>query len=94
VLGNIGTLVGIVGLILAWIFFSKVIKAKTPTSRKVKTTLVVLLFATLILRFSHDFYAWVSRTLFSFNKQGEVALSASPLRVPVNSEKQGLRKTH
>lgn len=85
-IGDMGTIVGIAGLLIAWILFSKVIQAKTQTRRNIKAAIVVLLFATLILRFSHDLYSWISRTAFSAKKQGEIALIYSPLRIPENQE--------
>ncbi|STX29422.1 Uncharacterised protein [Legionella beliardensis] len=80
------TIISLLGIVIAWNIIYRVIKGRTPLRRKVKTTLVVLLFSSLILRFSHDIYAGLSRAIFSFNKQGEIELINSPLRVPPNQD--------
>ncbi|MGQ3890071.1 hypothetical protein ACQUW5_13700 [Legionella sp. CNM-1927-20] len=80
------TIISLLAIVIFWILIYRVIRGRTPFRRKVKTTIVVLLFASLILSFSHDIYARVSRLLFSFNKQGEVELVTSPLRIPPNQD--------
>jgi hypothetical protein len=82
----LASIIGLIGIIIAWNIIYRVIKGRTPLRRQVKTTLVVLLFSSLILRFSYDIYATLSRAIFSFNKQGDIELINSPLRVPSNSD--------
>ncbi len=83
-----GILLSILGLVLAWFFISKIIRAKTNTGRNIKVTIVVLLFASLIIKFSHDLYALTQRTIFSFHKLGDVALEESPFKIPANQDKR------
>ena len=80
------TIISLIGVIIAWTIIYRVIKGRTPLRLKIKATLVVLLFSSLILTFSQDIYAAFSRAIFSFNKQGELELINSPLRVPSNSD--------
>ncbi|KTC66651.1 hypothetical protein Lade_1309 [Legionella adelaidensis] len=91
-IGNVGTVISLVVLVLAWLFFSKVIKGKTTASRRVKAAIVVLLFATLLLRFSQDLYATISRALFSMKKQGDVELTTSPFSIPGNQNNSYCRQ--
>jgi hypothetical protein len=81
-------IVSFVGLLVAWILFSKVIRAKTSTGHKIKVTLVVLLFASLIIQFSHDLYAYTLRSIFSFNQQGKIYLVDSPFKIPTNQDRE------
>ncbi|WP_131781343.1 hypothetical protein [Legionella gresilensis] len=80
------TIISLLAIAIVWNLIYRVIRGRTSFSRKVKTTIVVLLFSSLIIRFSHDIYASVSRLMFSFNKQGEVELVNSPLKIPPNQD--------
>ncbi|WP_419418918.1 hypothetical protein ACNVED_10220 [Legionella sp. D16C41] len=78
------TIISLLVIVIIWNLIYHVIRGRTPFRKKLKTTIVVLLFSALIIRFSHDIYASFSRMAFSYNKQGEVELVNSPLKIPPN----------
>lgn len=73
--------------IAAWLFFYQLLKARNKKIPAIKASIVTLLFAALIIRLSTDLYAYVERAMFAFNKEGEVQLASSALKIPVQ---QGL----
>ncbi len=78
------TIIKILALIAAWLFFYRILKSRNKRLPKLKSLLITLLFASLIFRVSTDLYAMINRAAFSLNKQGEVSLNNSPLKVPPN----------
>lgn len=79
-------LVYLLGLVLSWLFFYKILAAKNSRLPRLKATIVVLLFASLIYKFSYDLFAFTDRTYFSFGQQGTVELNKSPFRIPLNQD--------
>ncbi|MBA2655945.1 MAG: hypothetical protein H0U70_03060 [Tatlockia sp.] len=79
-------LIKILALIGSWILFFKLLKSRNKKFAGIKATLITLLFASLIFRFSTDLYALVNKTFFTFNKQGEIKLSESPLKIPIGQD--------
>ncbi len=77
----------ILALIASWVLFYKILKSRNKRLPGLKATLVTLLFAALIFRVATDIYGFGDRAFFSLNKQGEVKLSASPLRIPLNQDR-------
>ncbi|STY29162.1 Uncharacterised protein [Legionella wadsworthii] len=77
-------LIKILALIAAWIFFFKILKSRNRRLPRLKATIITLIFASLILRLSTDFYAKTDRFIFSLNAKGEIPLSASILKIPPN----------
>ncbi|WED41858.1 hypothetical protein [Legionella cardiaca] len=80
------TLIYLLGLIISWLFFYKILTARKVRLPKIKTTIIVILFSTLIYSFSYDLYAFIDRLIFSLNKQGEVSLSNSIFKIPPNQD--------
>lgn len=70
----------------AWLFFYNVLKSRNKILPGIKATVITLLFASLIFRFSADIYANIDRGWFALNKDGEVSLINSPLRIPANKD--------
>ncbi|KTD13245.1 hypothetical protein [Legionella jamestowniensis] len=75
-------LIYIIGLIIAWLLFYKILTARKVRLPKIKTTIIVLLFSAFIYGFSYNLYAFIDRIVFSFDKDGEVALVNSPFKIP------------
>lgn len=75
-----------IGLVLSWLFFYKILTAKKSRFPKIKATIIVLLFGSLIYKFSYDLLAVSSRALFSSTAQGSVELNQSPFRIPLNQD--------
>ncbi|RUQ91507.1 hypothetical protein [Legionella septentrionalis] len=69
-------------LLLFWIVLYRIFISKRSRIPKLKATIVVLLFSSLLFQFGYDLHAFLARSLFSLQKEGEVALPASPLRIP------------
>jgi hypothetical protein len=80
-------IIKILALIGSWLFFYSILKSRNKRLAGTKATIITLLFASLIFRLSTDLYARVDRALFALNKQGEVQLSISPLKIPSNQDK-------
>jgi hypothetical protein len=76
----------ILALLGAWLFFYKLLKYKNKKLAGTKASIITLLFAALIFRVSVDLYAMADRAIFSFNEQGEVRLSDSPLKIPAHQD--------
>lgn len=79
-------LIYLLGLILSWIFFYNILKAKNVRLPKLKTTLIVFMFASLIYEFSYSIYAVIDRSFFSLQRDGTVELTQSPFRIPLNQD--------
>ncbi len=73
-----------VTLIIGWLFFYKILKARKKRFSGIKASLITLLFASLLFQISGDFSAVISRAYFSLNKSGEILLSESVLKIPEN----------
>ncbi|MDP1602560.1 MAG: hypothetical protein Q8M03_04780 [Legionella sp.] len=80
------TIIKIIALLVAWVFFYKILTLRNKRLPVIKATVITLLFAALIFQVSTDMYARIDRAFFSLNKQGEVALSASPLKIPATQD--------
>lgn len=79
-------IIKLLALVGAWLFFYHVLKSRNKMLPGIKATVITLLFASLIFRFSTDIYTNIDRGLFVFNKNGEVLLIDSPLRIPANKD--------
>lgn len=79
-------LIYLLGLILSWIFFYNILKAKNVRLPKLKTTLIVFMFASLIYEFSYSIYAVIDRTFFSLQQDGTIELNQSLFRIPLNQD--------
>jgi hypothetical protein len=77
-------LIEMFALIGGWFFFYKILKSRKKRVPKIKATIITLLFASLILRLSTDLYARLDRFIFSLGAQGEIPISASILKIPLN----------
>lgn len=76
------TMIKILALIAAWIFFYKILKSKNKSLPRLRATIITLLFASLIFQVSTNLYAKINRFIFSLNAAGEVPFSASVLKIP------------
>lgn len=74
----------IIGLVVAWLFFYKVLKSRNKRIPGIKATIITLLFASLVFRFSTDLYSLIDKNIFTLNGQDEIPLIASPLKIPSN----------
>ncbi|MDP3269370.1 MAG: hypothetical protein Q8M40_10020 [Legionella sp.] len=79
-------LIYILAFVLAWLFFYKILVGNSTRLPKLKTTIIVLLFSSLIYAFSYDLYSFFNRAAFSFKKQGEIELTNSPFKIPPNQD--------
>ena len=58
------SLMYLVGLLLSWLLFYKLFKSKKSSFPKIKSTIIVLLFSSIIYQFSTNFYNFINRNLF------------------------------
>jgi hypothetical protein len=80
------TVIAIIGLMIAWYFFYSILRARATRAPKIKAAIILLLFSPLVFKLSHDLYAVSLRTIFAVNSVGEVALTASPFKIPLNQD--------
>ncbi|TAL64914.1 MAG: hypothetical protein EPN84_02495 [Legionella sp.] len=69
-------IIKILAIIAGWLFFYYILKSRNKGWAVIKATIITLLFASLIFRFSDDLTAWVNKKLSNSTTQ-EVTVSKS-----------------
>jgi hypothetical protein len=77
-------LIYLLGFILGWLFFYKILVARRKRFPKLKATIIVLLFSSLVYQFGDTIYSTTNRLLGNIEKQEDV-----PKNHPKDSNENG-----